>query len=62
MSADAKRKYGSTIVLMTLGILAVYGGPPWLLLVIPTAVLIWYATTRGQFKRTGTDVGWSRKQ
>jgi hypothetical protein len=57
MSADAKRKYGSTIVLVVLGILALYGGPPWLLLLIPAAVLIWYATTRGQFKRTGTDVG-----
>jgi hypothetical protein len=57
MSADAKRKYGSTIVLVVLGILALYGGPPWLLLLIPAAVLIWYATTRRQFKRTGTDVG-----
>jgi hypothetical protein len=62
MSADAKRKCGSMIGLMTLGILAVYGGPSWLLLVIPLAVVIWYATTRGEFKRTGTDVGWSRKQ
>lgn len=57
MSADAKRKYGSTIGLITLGILAMYGSPRWLLLVIPAAVLIWYATTRGQFKKTGTDVG-----
>jgi hypothetical protein len=53
MSADAKRKYGSTIALIVLGILALYGGPAWLLLAIPAAVLIWYATTRGQFKRTG---------
>jgi hypothetical protein len=57
MSADAKRKYGSTIALIILGILALYGGPPWLLLAIPAAVLIWYATTRGQFKKAGTDVG-----
>ncbi|MGB8583130.1 MAG: hypothetical protein WCD47_20095 [Candidatus Sulfotelmatobacter sp.] len=57
MSADAKRKYGSTIGLITLGILTMYGSPRWLLLVIPAAVLIWYATTRGQFKKTGTDVG-----
>ncbi|MGC2367823.1 MAG: hypothetical protein WA474_02085 [Candidatus Sulfotelmatobacter sp.] len=62
MSADAKRKYGSTIGLITLGILAMYGGPPWLLLVIPAAALIWYATSKCQFKGTGTDVGWSRKQ
>ncbi len=57
MSTDAKRKYGSTIALITLGILAVYGGPPWLVLLIPAAVLIWHATTREHFKRTGTDVG-----
>lgn len=57
MGADAKRKYGSTIALITLGILAVYGGPPWLVLLIPAAVLIWHATTREHFKRTGTDVG-----
>jgi hypothetical protein len=53
MSADAKRKYGSTIALIVLGILALYGSPPWVLLAIPAAVLIWYATTGGQFKRTG---------
>ena len=51
MSADAKKKSGSMIGLMTLGILAVYGGPSWLLLVIASAVVIWYATTRGELSK-----------
>jgi hypothetical protein len=52
MSADAKRKYGSTMALIVLGILALYGGVTWLLLLIPAAVLIWSATLGGQFKRS----------
>jgi hypothetical protein len=61
MTADGKRKYRSAIVLIFLGILALYGGAPWLLLLIPAALLICYATTGEQFKKAGTDVGWSRK-
>jgi hypothetical protein len=43
MSADAKKNYGLTLVLFALGILAVYAGAKWLLLLIPAAVLVWYA-------------------
>ncbi len=43
MSASEKKGYGSTILLMILGLLAFYGGAQWLLILIPAALLIWYA-------------------
>jgi hypothetical protein len=46
MSADAKRGYGSTVVLMFLGLLAIYAGPSWLVVLIPAAILAWYAAAR----------------
>jgi hypothetical protein len=52
MSAEEKTEYGSTMALIVLGVLALYGGVIWLLLLIPAAVLIWSATIRGQFKRS----------
>jgi hypothetical protein len=52
MSADAKRKYGSTMVLIILGIFALYGGAGWLLVLVPAAVVIWYATSGADFKRS----------
>jgi len=42
---------GWTIVLSTLGIVALYGGPKWLSLLIPAALLVWYAAKPGL--RTG---------
>jgi hypothetical protein len=45
MSADAKKSYGSTMLLIALGLLALYGGARWLLLLIPAAVLVWYVTS-----------------
>jgi hypothetical protein len=46
MSAERKKGYGSTIVMMILGLLALYGGAQWLVLLVPAAVLVWYAATR----------------
>ncbi len=43
MSAEAKKSYGSTLVLLMLGVLAFYGGSTWLLVLIPAAVLVWRA-------------------
>jgi len=40
MSIDARKGYGSTIVLMILGVLALYGDSRWLLVLIPAAVLV----------------------
>ncbi len=45
MSAEAKKGYGSTLVLLLLGALAFYGGSTWLLVLIPPAVLVWRAAT-----------------
>ncbi len=39
MSAEAKKGYGSTMILLILGVLALYGGALWLLLLIPAAVV-----------------------
>ncbi|HKN15360.1 MAG TPA: hypothetical protein VJX47_00345 [Candidatus Sulfotelmatobacter sp.] len=52
MSADAKKGYGSTVVLMILGILALYGGASWLLALIPVAILVWYAAASAIFRQS----------
>jgi hypothetical protein len=54
MSADAKKGYGSTMILMILGVLALYAGARWLLLLIPAAALVWYAASG----EAATDPGW----
>jgi len=43
MSVDAKKGYGSTAALLAFGVLAFYGGTPWLLVLIPAAALVWYS-------------------
>lgn len=45
MSKEAKKGYGSTLALLSLGVLAFYGGSAWLLVLIPAAVLVWRAAT-----------------
>jgi len=42
MSVEAKRGYGSTLALLLLGVLALYFGAAWLVVLIPAAVLVWY--------------------
>ena len=42
MSAESKKSMGSTILLMVLGVAALYGGPGWLAILIPAAMLVWY--------------------
>lgn len=51
MSTDNKKSYGSTLVLVVLGVLAVYGGSRWLTLLLPAAILVCYATARSTFGR-----------
>jgi hypothetical protein len=51
MSAGLKGNYGSTMVLLILGVLALYGGARWLLVLIPAAVLVWYAAAGETFRR-----------
>ena len=43
MSANSKKSMGSTVALILLGMSALYGGEKWLSLLIPAAMLVWYA-------------------
>jgi hypothetical protein len=51
MSMDAKKSMGWTVVLILLGMAALYGGLKWLSLLIPAALLVWYTVRPGL--RTG---------
>jgi hypothetical protein len=42
MSAESKKSLDWTIVLMSLGVAVLYGGPKWLAILIPLAMLVWY--------------------
>lgn len=39
-------KTGWSLVLVALGLLALYGGPRGLALLVPAAILIWYAVAK----------------
>lgn len=43
MSTEAKKSYGSTLALCAFGVLSLYLGAHWLPLLIPAAILVWYA-------------------
>jgi hypothetical protein len=43
MSANLKKSMGWTIVLIILGMAALYAGTKWLSLLIPAALLVWFA-------------------
>ena len=43
MSLNLKKSMGWTVVLVLLGMAALYGGSKWLSLLIPAALLVWYA-------------------
>jgi hypothetical protein len=43
MSMDSKKSMGWTLILILLGMAALYGGLRWLALLIPAALLIWFA-------------------
>lgn len=43
MSTEVKKGYGSTLVLLAFGVLALYFGARSLALLIPAALLVWYA-------------------
>jgi len=42
MSTNSKKSMGWTIVLIVLGVVALYGGAKWLSLLIPAALLVWF--------------------
>jgi hypothetical protein len=51
MSANSKKSAGWTIVLILFGIIALFVGVKWLVVLIPAAMLVWYAA--GPVVRTG---------
>jgi len=51
MSVEARKEYGSTMVFIILGVLALYGDTRWLLALIPVAVLVWYAATAATLRK-----------
>jgi len=42
MSMNSKKSMGWTVVLIALGLAALFGGEKWLTLIIPAAILVWY--------------------
>jgi len=42
MSMESKKSIGITVLLMTLGVLAMYAGLKSLIVLVPAAMLIWY--------------------
>ena len=51
MSAHSKKSLTWTLVLVILGMAALYGGSKWLTILIPAALLVWF-TARPRL-RTG---------
>jgi hypothetical protein len=43
MSADYKKSTGATVILIILGLTALFAGARWLTLLIPVAVLVWFS-------------------
>jgi len=42
MSANSKKSMGWTGVLVLLGVVALFGGVKWLVVLIPAAMMVWY--------------------
>jgi hypothetical protein len=43
MSVEAKKGYGSSLMLLFLGVLALHFGGSWLPVLIPLAMIVWLA-------------------
>ncbi len=39
---NTKKSMGWTLILIFLGLIALFGGEKWLVLLIPAAMLVWY--------------------
>ncbi len=48
MNTRSKKSPGWALSLVALGLLALYGGPRTLALLVPAAILVWYASRRAQ--------------
>jgi len=49
MNTPSSKSCGWALILIALGMLALYGGSHWLLVLIPTAAAVWYAAERTTF-------------
>lgn len=47
MSRNSKKSMGWTILLILFGVVALFGGVRWLVLVIPAGMLVWFGAGRG---------------
>jgi hypothetical protein len=45
MSANSKKSIGWSILLVSFGIVALFGGIKWLTVLIPAAMLVWYGAS-----------------
>ena len=45
MSMKTKKSIGSTLILIFLGLIALFAGPKWLTVLIPAAMLVWYGAS-----------------
>lgn len=45
MSVEANKGYGSTLLLLFLGVLALHFGVCWLPVLIPVAMIVWLASS-----------------
>jgi hypothetical protein len=45
MSANYKKSIGRSVLLMLLGLVALYGGMKSLIILIPAATLVWYGAS-----------------
>jgi len=52
MSVETKKSYGTTVALLAFGVLALYGGVNWLFVLVPAAVLVWYAASSAPVGRS----------
>jgi hypothetical protein len=43
MNTRSRKSFAWALVLVALGLLALYGGPRGLALLVPAAILVWYA-------------------
>jgi len=42
MSTNSKKSLSSTVILIVMGMLALYSGTKFLVVLIPAAILLWY--------------------
>jgi hypothetical protein len=52
MNTPSRKSFGWALILIALGLLALFGGTRWLLVLVPTAVAVCYVASITTFKKT----------